>query len=191
MDRTLSDLLDRARAAVVVKDAGGYCVYANRREEELHGAETGGLLGRHVTEFVNADPRLVEREWERFRQEGSWVGQFRTQGVVGEPVRFRAYNFTHREWDGSLQYVSFTYPLGPFQKIDSDGPILRADSAITSKDVCLAQFYADGYSDDDICTLFGVSVEDLALQTTALITRAGTKSKTEAFISMLKEGFIA
>ena len=69
MNHEFTDLVDRARAAAVVKDDGGYCVYANRKEEELRRVRPDELIGKHITELVDADPILVEREFERFKRE--------------------------------------------------------------------------------------------------------------------------
>ena len=188
MDSQFTDLVERARAAVIVKDVGGYCVYASRREEELRGAGRGELMGRHITELVNADPRLVEREFERQKQDGTWVGQYTTRDATGSMVRLRTYNFTHLEWDGNALYVSFGYVLKPHTRHDRDGPVRLTGSGLSTANLCTAQFCVDGYSDDEIGILLGLPLERVRDLVASFLHHTGAKSRTEACVRALKSG---
>ena len=190
MNQQFTDLVDRARTAVIVKDDGSYCVHANRREEDLRGVLPGALIGKHITELVDADPTLVEREFERFKRERNWVGQYRTHDSAGNPVRLRTCNFVHREWDGTALYASFAYLLGPHTGPDRDGPVDLADTGLTAEDVCTAQLCLDGYSDDELAVLFGISADAVSDLVARFIDRIGAGSRTEACILARKSGFV-
>jgi PAS domain S-box-containing protein len=186
MDRQFTELVERARPAVIVKDGDGYCVYASRREEELRGAGRGELVGRHITELVDADPRLVEREFERQKQDGTWVGQYTTRDATGSLVRLRTYNFTHLEWDGNALYVSFGYVLKPHARQDRDGPVQLARSGLSTADLCIAQFCVDGYSDDEMGILLGLPPERVHDLVASFLHHTDAKSRTEACVRVLK-----
>ena len=189
MDRQLIDLIAGARAAVIMKDDGGFCVYANRREEDIRGVRSGELVGKHITELVDADPTLVERAFEQFKRERAWAGQFRTHDSAGNPLRLRTYNFVHCEWDGTLLYASFAYLLGP--RDTSTRPATLPDVTLAAEDLCTAQLCADGYSDEELAVLFGVPLETVRNLVARFIQRIGANSRTEACIRALKSGLVA
>ena len=189
MERRLIDLIAGARAAVIIRDGSGFCVYANRREEELRGALSGELVGKHITELVDGDPTLVEREFERFKQERTWVGQFRTHDSAGNPVRLRTYNFIHCEWDGTVLYASFAYLLDP--RDTRTRPAILPDVTLGAEDTCTAQLCVDGYSDEELAVLFGVPLETVRDLVARFIQRIGANSRTEACIRALKSGLVA
>ena len=191
MNQQFTDLVDQARAAVIVKDDGGYCVYANRKEEELRGAGPGELVGKHITELVDADPTLVEREFERFKREGAWVGQYRTHDSTGNLVRLRTCNFLHCEWDGTALYASLAYLLRSRGPSARDGPAYFADSSLTAEDICTAQLCLDGYSDEEITVLLGVPQDAVRDLVARFVDRIGARSRTEACIRALKLGLVA
>ena len=189
MESAFIDLIERVRAAVIVKDDSGYCVHANRREEELRGVAPGSLIGKHVTELADADPILVERAWERFRREGAWVGQYRTHDTTGQALTIRSYNFVHREWDGNLLYVSFGYVL---QRGASDRNASAAPHAapLTPEDRCILQLLVDGHSDEEIALLLGASPERARDLIEGVVQRAGASSRTEACVRALKSHLV-
>jgi len=190
MDIDVINLIAGARAAVIIKDDGGFCVYANRREEELRGVLPGELVGKHITELVDADPTLVEREFERFKREGTWVGQFRTHDSAGNPVRLRTCNFIHCEWDGTALYASFAYLLGPRDTQTRLGPVDLPGVTLAAEDLCTAQLCADGYSDEELALLFGVPLDIVRDLVARFIQRIGANSRTEACIRALKSRLV-
>lgn len=190
MDHQFEDVVARARAAVTVKDDAGYCVYANRLAEDLRGASPGELLGKHVLEMVGADPRLVAREFERFKQEGAWVGQYPTRSSTGDLVQIRSYQFTHRAADGSPLYVSFAYPLALHAGFGREGPARLADYGLSALDACLLQFYVEGFSDEDVAVLLGVPIASIKGLLPSAVEAMDATSKTEACVRALKQKLV-
>jgi PAS domain-containing protein len=186
MEEHFTRLLDSARAAVTVKDSGGYCVHANRREEALKGVGPGGLLGKHITEMVDADPVLVQREFDRFKLQRAWVGQYPSHDFSGQPLKMRTYNFIHREWDGTLLYASFAYILAAYQTVARDGPLRIQQSSMTFDDVYTAQLCVDGYSDEEIGVLLGIPLDAVHTLVECLVDHIGARSRTEACVLALK-----
>jgi PAS domain S-box-containing protein len=188
MEHRFEDVVARARAAVTVKDDGGFCVYANRLAEVLRGAGPGELLGKHVLEMVGADPRLVARQFERFKQEGAWVGQYPTRSSTGDlVVQIRSYQFTHRTADDLPLYVSFAYPLSQHAGFGREGPARLGDFGLTALDACLLQFYVEGFSDEDVAVLLGVPSTTVESLLPLAIEAMGAKSKTEACVRAMKK----
>ena len=190
MDARFIELVSRARAAVVVKDAAGYCVYANRLSEEMRGLPPGALHGKHITELAGADPRLVVQEFERFKRQGAWIGQYPVKGVSGELVNLRSCNFIHHEWDGADLYVSFNYRLGSHNNLDRDGPARLIQHPLTAENVCVAQFCADGYTEDEVSVLLGIHRENVGLLAAGLIAGMKASSWTEACVRALKSRLV-
>jgi len=191
MDGSFIDIIRAARAAVIVMDGCGYCVYANRRQEELRGCGRGDLINKHITELADADPLLVEREFERFKRDGMWIGQYRTHNVIGQVLRFRACNFTHCEWDGNALYVSFAYPLKERSTFDKEGTKQLVRSSMSAENVCVAQFCVDGYSEDEMCILLGTTHEAVGRLVDRFIENIGAASRTEACVRALKASLVA
>ena len=191
MDRQFIDLIAGARAAVIIKDDGGFCLYANRREEELRGVLPGELVGKHITELVDADPALVEREFEQFKHEHTWVGQFRTHDAAGNPVRLRTCNFIHCESDGTALYASFAYLVGPRDPSARDRSVLLPDVTFAAEDQCTAQLCVDGYSDEELAVVFGISLDAVRQLVARFVQSIGANSRTEACIRALKSGLVA
>jgi hypothetical protein len=191
MDGSFIDIIRAARAAVIVKDGGGYCVYANRRQEELRGCGRGDLLNKHITELVDADPLLVEREFERFKRDGTWIGHYRTHNVIGQVLRFRACNFTHREWDGNALYVSFAYPLKERRTFDKEGTKQLVPSSMSAENICIAQFCVDGYSEEEMSILLGTTHEAVGRLLDRFVQSIGAASRTEACVRALKTSLVA
>ena len=190
MDAIFTELVSRARAAVTVKDEDGYCVYANPLSEEMRGLEPGALTGKHITELAGADPRLVMREFERFKREAAWIGQYPVKGVSGELVNLRSCNFIHHVWDGADLYVSFNYPLGPYNSLDRDGPARLIQHPLTAENVCVAQFYVDGYTEDEIAVLLGIHRENVAVIAAGLIDGMRATSWTQACVLALQSRLV-
>ena len=191
MDGSFIDIIRAARAAVIVMDGGGCCVYANRRQEELLGCGRGDLINNHLTELADADPLLVEREFERFKRDGMWIGQYRTHNVIGQVLRFRACNFTHGEWDGNTLYVSFAYPLKERSTFDKEGTKQLVRSSMSAENVCVAQFCVDGYSEDEMSILLGTTHEAVGRLVDRFIENIGAASRTEACVRALKASLVA
>jgi len=191
MDGSFIDIIRAARAAVIVMDGGGYCVYANRRQEELRGCGRGDLINKHITELADADPLLVEREFERFKRVGTWIGQYRTHNVIGKVLRFRSCNFTHREWDGNALYVCFAYPLKERSTFDKEGTKQLVPSSMSPENVCVAQFCIDGYSEDEMSILLGTTHEAVGRLVDRFIESIGAASRTEACVRALKASLVA
>jgi PAS domain S-box-containing protein len=190
MDARFTELVSRARAAVTVKDEDGYCLYANRRSEEMRGLEPGALTGKHITELAGADPRLVIREFERFKREGAWIGQYPVKSISGELVNLRSCNFIHQEWDGARLYVSFNYALGSHNNLDRDGPTRLIQHPLTAENVCVAQFCADGYTEDEIAVLLGIHRENVTALATGLVDGMHATSWTQACVLALKSRLV-
>ncbi|MGH7256874.1 MAG: PAS domain-containing protein, partial [Nitrospiraceae bacterium] len=141
MDQEFLELVANRDIAVTVKDADGYTVYANRVAEALRGYKADEMIGKHITELAGSDPILVEREFERFKREGAWIGQYPTRQPDGQLVFVRSCHFVHVETDGTPLYVSFTYPLGTRNGLGRDGPARISQMGLRVQDVCLAQLY--------------------------------------------------
>jgi hypothetical protein len=190
MEQELLRLLSRTRAAVTIKDDFGYCVYANDVAGAVRDTEPGNLIGKHVSEMAGSDPRLVEREFERMREQGAWVGQYPSRDAHGNLVFFRAYNFVRREWDGTPQYVSFAYPLNDLNRLGRDGPAKLVQPPLSALDVCIAQLYVDGYTDEEIALLMGVPTESMPGLNGSLVSAMEASSKTEACLRALKSKLV-
>jgi len=186
MDQEFLELVADRNIAVTVKDAGGYCVYANKAAEEIRGFGPDGMTGKHITELAGSDPILVEREFERFKREGAWIGQYPTRQPDGELVFVRSCHFIHCESDGTPLYVSFTYPVSNRNGLGRDGPARISQLGLTAQDVCLAQLYVDGFTDDEVAILLGVGPEGLSGLVVSLLSAVSASSKTEACVRVLK-----
>ena len=186
MDKHFTDLLDRARASVLVKDQFGYCVYASPSAAALRGLAPDEIEGKHTTEMTAADPRLVERQYERLRRDGAWVGQYPIRTSDGEPVTIRAYNFLHQEWDGNCLYTAFEYAVNSHKRLSQDGPLKLEDDTLTARDLCFAQFCADGYTDEEIAILLGTNVEHVAGLATTFVAGMEASSRTAACVRAIK-----
>jgi PAS domain S-box-containing protein len=186
MDKKLLELLERTRAAVTIKDDAGYCVYANESAAALRGLKPSDLIGRHVTEMAGSDARLVEKELERLREDGAWVGQYPTRTASGELVFQRAYNFVRRDWDGTYCFVSFAYPRTSLNVLDRDGPARRVRPPLTAMDICIAQLFVDGYDDEEVSTILGLPHQDVSDLVGSLVRDIEASSKTEACVRALK-----
>jgi PAS domain S-box-containing protein len=186
MDQEFLGLVADSPIAVTVKDADGYCVYANHAAEAVRGFGPDGMLGKHITELAGADPILVEREFERFKRDGAWIGQYPTRQPGGELVFVRSCHFIHCESDGTPLYVSFTYPVSSRNGLGRDGPARMSQFGLTAQDVCLAQFYVDGFTDNEVATLLGVGPEGLRGHIADLLGAVQASSKTEACVRVLK-----
>ena len=186
MDQEFWELVADRNIAVTVKDAGGYCVYANKAAEEIRGFGPDGMTGKHITELAGSDPILVEREFERFKREGAWIGQYPTRQPGGDLVFVRSCHFIHCESDGTPLYVSFTYPVSNRNGLGRDGPARISQLGLTAQDVCLAQLYVDGFTDDEVAILLGVGPEGLSGLVVSLLSAVSASSKTEACVRVLK-----
>ena len=189
MDERFVLIISKCRAAVTVNDNDGHCVSANRLAEELRGAGPGELEGRHITELAGADPRLAERQFQRFVHDGAWVGQYPIRGPGGALATVRSCAITHRE-DGEAFCVNFEYPVGERTSLTHDGPLKLEQPALSREDVCLAQLCIDGHSCDDVAVLLGVSLERAEALTAQLIEQTETSSRTGACVRLLKAGLI-
>ena len=91
------ELVADSNIAVTVKDAGGYCVYANKAAEEIRGFGPDEMVGKHITELAGSDTTLVEREFERFKRllDGRNFRQ-----LVGDVRRHAGHD--HRAYFGTL-----------------------------------------------------------------------------------------
>jgi hypothetical protein len=190
MEQELLRLLTRSRAAVTIKDDFGYCTYANELAGALRGQDPKVLIGKHISEMAGSDPRLVEREFERMKAQGAWVGQYPSRDVNGDLVFFRAYNFVRREWDGTLLYLSFAYPLNAVNRLGRDGPAKLVQPPLTALDVCIAQLYVDGYTDAEIALLMGVPTDSMPGLNGSLVSAMEASSKTEACLRALKSKLV-
>ncbi len=186
MDQEFVELLANSHIAVTVKDADGYCVYANTAAEVARGFGPDGLIGKHISELAGADPVLVQREFDRFKREGAWIGQYPTRQADGQLTFFRSCHFIHCESDGTPLYASFTYPVGSHNALGRDGPARMSQFGLTAQDVCLAQFYVDGFTDSEVAILLGVGPEGLHGHVAALLGAVKASSKTEACVRVLK-----
>jgi DNA-binding CsgD family transcriptional regulator len=157
--------------------------------EELRGAGPGELVGRHITELAGADPRLAERQFQRFVREGAWVGQYPIRGADGTLVTVRSYAFTHQE-DGEAFYLNFDYPVGEHTRLAHDGPVPLEPPALSPEDVCLGQLYIDGHANEEVAVLLGVSPERVGILMGQLIEHTDTASRTGACIRLLKAGLV-
>jgi len=190
MDQEFLELVADSNIAVTVKDAGGYCVYANKAAEDLRGYGPGEMTDKHITELAGSDPIIVEREFERFKREGVWIGQYPTRDPNGQLAYLRACHFVHFESDGTPLYVSFTYPLSERNAFDRDGRVRLAQSGLTPHDICLAQLYVGGFTDEEVAILLGVGPEGVRDLAGALVSAVGASSKTEACIRVLKSRLV-
>ena len=190
MDQEFLELVADSNIAVTVKDAGGYCVYANKAAEEIRGYGPDGMIGKHITELAGSDPILVEREFERFKREGAWIGQYPTRQPGGDLVFVRSCHFIHCESDGTPLYVSFTYPVSSRNGLGRDGPARISQMGLTAQDVCLAQLYVDGFTDDEVAILLGVGTEGLRGLVVSLVGAVSASSKTEACVRVLKSRLV-
>ena len=148
------------------------------------------MIGKHITELAGADPILVEREFERFKREGAWIGQYPTRQPDGELVFVRSCHFIHCESDGTPLYVSFTYPVSSRNGLGRDGPARLSQMGLTAQDVCLAQLYVDGFTDDEVAILLGVGTEGLRGLVVSLVGAVSASSKTEACVRVLKSRLV-
>jgi hypothetical protein len=144
----------------------------------------GQLLGKHITEIGEADPRLIERAWDQLKRDQAWVGDYRMRDPAGNTVRARTYNFVHHEWDGQLLFVAFDY------RIDfADRGLESQDQIhlhIPAEDICTAQLCVDGYSDEDIGLLLGIPVEQVNDLVARMVKSFAARSKTEACVRAMK-----
>ena len=186
MDKHFTDLLDRARASVLVKDQFGYCVYASPSAEALRGFAPGEIEGKHASEITASDPRLVERQFERLRRDRAWVGQYPVRRSDSDPITKRAYNFLHQEWDGTCLYTAFEYAVDARHRLSQDGPLKLGDDTLTARDLCFAQFCVDGYTDEEIAILLGTAVEHVAALASTFVAGMEASSRTAAFVRAIK-----
>ena len=148
------------------------------------------MEGKHTTEITSADPRLVERQYERLRRDGAWVGQYPVRRSDGDPITIRAYNFLHQEWDGNCLYTAFEYAVAPRHRLSQDGPLKLENDTLTARDLCFAQFCVDGYTDEEIAILLGTALEHVGALACTFVAGMEASSRTAACVRAIKSHLV-
>ena len=76
----------QSRNAMLLLDERRRIVDANGAYLTLLGAERGGIIGRHVWEYVVGGPLHTEREWQAHLNQGRFTGTAEMKGAGDGPV---------------------------------------------------------------------------------------------------------
>jgi len=101
------------------------------------------------------------------------VGQYRIHDSAENLVRLRTCNFIHCDWDGTALYMSLAYLPGRHSSLNRDGAAQLTDTSLTAEDIWTGQLCLDGYSDDELAVLFGISADAMSDLVARFIDRIG------------------
>ena len=190
-DALLGDLqviLEPCPTAVLVKDEHGYCIFANKAAESLLRYQPGQLAGMYMTDLGPADPRLILMEYERLKREKAWMGRYPIRLSDGSIIQVAASALARSWWDGRVLCLEFLYPLDQRLPATQPEPGLRQD--LSKLDLSLLQLMVEGFSDDELAVLLGISNETVRESVGRVLLKLNVRSKTEACVTAMKAHFV-
>ena len=182
----LANAMDRAPLPVFASDEDGYYVYENQAAQRFLGYEPAEIIGKHLADLVAYDPQLILRTLARLKQRGHTSGRVRYRHADGSLREADANVFRQVLTGGMGVFVSLVHPL---PTVSAGFPELLETSVnygLTAAEMRLLQLIADGFSDEPIAILLGVTEEAVAQQVHGVLAKMKAASRTEAAVLALK-----
>ena len=178
--------MDRAPLPVLALDEDGYYVYANQAAQRFLGYEPAEIIGNHLADLVTDDPQLIAGTFERLKQSNQISARVRYRHAEGSLREADVNIFGYVLTDGIRLFVSLVHPLptvgGGFPQFLET----TAKYGLTDVEMRLLQLMADGFSDEPIAILLGITEEAVAHQVQGVLAKMVAGSRTEAAVLALK-----
>jgi PAS domain S-box-containing protein len=178
--------MDHAPLPVMASNEDGYYVYQNAAAQQFLGYEPAEIIGKHLADVLAYDRQLITMTLERLKQRGHLSGRARYRHAEGSLREADVNFFGQALTDGTRVFVSLAHPL-PAVSAALPGLLESGTNyGLTDAEMRLLQLIADGFSDEPIAILLGVTQEAVAQQVQGVMAKMMAASRTEAAVLALK-----
>jgi len=186
----LMTVMDAAPLPVFAADEDMYYVYENAAAERFLGYNRAEIVGKRLTDLVIYNPRLTTASFESLRRSRHFSGRVQYKHRDGSLRAADVNAFAQTLPDNTTLRVYLVHPVDSV--LGEMTPVLHARSeyGFTSDQMRLLQLIADGFSDEAISVLLGLTEDEVATQIREVLAKMSVASRTEAAVVAIKKGVL-
>jgi PAS domain S-box-containing protein len=182
----LATVMDAVPVSVLASDADGYYVYASEAAGRFLGYEPAEIVGKHITDLIAYDPRLIMANFERLKQKGHLSGRTRYRHTDGSLLQADVNIFGHILGEDTRVFVSLIHPL-PQGGAALPQPETNVDIGLTDAERRLLLLLAEGFSDVQVARVLGDPEDVIGEQVRLLLEKMNVSSRTQAAVLAIKK----
>jgi PAS domain S-box-containing protein len=176
---------------VLVVDGEGFVIYINPETEALLGYRLLEILGKHITQIVEAAPNWVASEFSYLADNRLWSGSVLLKRERGDNLRVAVNAFRSLSPSDTAEYIAFLHGGDPEGPAICRLPDVEARAALSPEEFALLEMLSEGFVEKEIAAISGAPVWRIDHQLHRLLDRMKVSSRTEACIKALQDGVLA